>query len=111
MKNLRKEKGITLIALIITVVVLLILAVVSISTIQNHGIIEHANSTTTKYEEEADKEKDTLQSYEKFENQYMNELLGENNQKEEKPVENTTNGNVSNSNTNVNDDDEWTKNY
>ena len=107
MKNMRKEKGITLIALILTVIVLLILAVVSISTIQNQGIIEHANSSTTKYNEAVNNEIDVLGSYEELENEYVNKYTGENDKKEDTSVEGPTTG----SDSNLNDDDEWTKNY
>lgn len=52
-----KEKhGITLIALIITIIVLLILAMVSIKLIWNGGIIDHAKNATSKYTIEQEKE-------------------------------------------------------
>ena len=54
---LRKEKGITLIALIITIIVLLILAIVSIRLVINDGIIGKANEGTEKYSNEEIKEK------------------------------------------------------
>ena len=60
-KNL--EKGITLIALIITIVVLLILAVVTISAVQDGGIIQHAKNATNEYEIGKEKEKSILQGY------------------------------------------------
>jgi len=44
MKKTGMEKGITLIALIITIVVLLILAAVAISSIQNDGILHYAQN-------------------------------------------------------------------
>lgn len=47
MDNLRKEKGITLIALVITILVLLILAGVSIQTLSgNNGIISKAKTSS-----------------------------------------------------------------
>ena len=106
MKNTRKEKGITLIALIVTVIVLLILAVVSIKTIQNNGIIERANSTTTKYEDEKEKEKDVLQSYEDLENKYAPNGIDNTNDKDT-VVDNTNTENDSD----INDDDQWTDFY
>ena len=39
---MRKQKGITLVALIITIVVLLILAGVAIGAIKNDGILQYA---------------------------------------------------------------------
>lgn len=53
----RVEKGITLIALIVTIVVLLILAAVAISSITNDGIITKAQSAANKYEIAQEKEK------------------------------------------------------
>jgi len=49
MKKTRMEKGITLIALIITIVVLLILAAVAISSITNDGILGYATNATSQY--------------------------------------------------------------
>ena len=46
---MRKEKGITLIALIITIVVMLILVAVSINVIVNSNLIGHAEKTGDKY--------------------------------------------------------------
>lgn len=54
---MKEEKnGITLIALIITIIVLLILAMVSIKLIWNGGIIDHAKTATSKYTVEQEKE-------------------------------------------------------
>ena len=47
--NLREQKAITLVALIITVIVLLILAMVSIRLVMNGGIIDRANRGTQTY--------------------------------------------------------------
>ena len=47
--NLKEQKGITLIALIITIVVLLILAVVTISAVNEGSIFAHANNAATRY--------------------------------------------------------------
>ena len=60
MKGTKTQKGITLIALIITIVVLLILAVVTIGAVKEGGIIEHANNAANKYEEAKEKELVTL---------------------------------------------------
>lgn len=54
--NIKHNKGITLIALIITIVVLLILAVVSIGTIKDSKIIEHAQTAKNSWEESSAKE-------------------------------------------------------
>ena len=46
---MRKERGITLIALIITIIILLILAMVTIRILMNQGIIKHAQNATEEY--------------------------------------------------------------
>ena len=56
MKRLKTEKGITLIALIITIVVLLILAVVTINSIQGDGIIQYASNAADEYTAKANEE-------------------------------------------------------
>ena len=54
---MKREKGITLIALIITIIVMLILVAVSVQIIINSGLIgkakEAASQTQQKYREEA----------------------------------------------------------
>ena len=49
--NLREQKAITLVALIITIIVLLILAMVSIRLVMNGGIIDRAEKGTKAYTE------------------------------------------------------------
>ena len=46
-KKLTTQKGITLVALIITIIVLLILAIVTIRAVQGDGIIKHAKNAKT----------------------------------------------------------------
>ena len=61
----KKNKGITLVALVITIVILLILAGISISTLTNTGIFKKAKDAK-KASENAQKEEDRLISeYEK----------------------------------------------
>lgn len=48
---MKAEKGITLVALVITIIVLLILAMVSITIVTNHNVIQYANNATTSYNE------------------------------------------------------------
>ena len=64
MKKTKAQKGITLIALIITVVILMILAAVAINSITNEGIISKTEDTTDKFKQEQEKEKDVLDYYE-----------------------------------------------
>lgn len=60
MKKTKTQRGITLIALIITIIVLLILAVVTIGAVKENGIIEHAQTAKDKYEVAASEEKKSL---------------------------------------------------
>ena len=60
MKRTKTQKGITLIALIITIIVLLILAIVTIGAIQKDGIIQKAGDAKTRYTEAQAKEKVAL---------------------------------------------------
>ena len=61
---MKKQKGITLIALIITIVVLLILAGVTINAIQGDGIIGHAKDAKDTYTESQAAEEEMLLKYE-----------------------------------------------
>ena len=57
----KKEKGITLVALVVTIVVLLILAGVSISLIlDNQGVINQAKNAKTEYQNAANYERQVL---------------------------------------------------
>ena len=66
MKKMKKQNGITLIALIITIVVLMILAVVTINSVKDGGIITHAQNSANKYNKAKDNEIDALASYEQL---------------------------------------------
>lgn len=46
---MRGQKGITLVALIITIIVLLILAVVTIGAVKDSSIVNHAENAADKY--------------------------------------------------------------
>ena len=60
-KTSRREKGITLIALIVTIIVLLILAGVTINlAVSNQGIIKKAKTATSAYKNASEKEKESL---------------------------------------------------
>ena len=52
----KEERGITLIALIITIIILVILAAVSIRSVYNMGIVNHAINGTAEYIEQSQKE-------------------------------------------------------
>ena len=59
-ENLKNKKGITLIALVITIIVLLILAIVTIRIVVNQNIINHANNAVTAYNEAQQNESEQL---------------------------------------------------
>ena len=69
---MRREKGITLVALILTVVVLLILAVVSINAIQDTQIINYASNAGQAWNDAQRNENGFLQTY----NQYLGNYSG-----------------------------------
>ena len=76
---LRKEnKGITLVALVITIIILLILAGISISTLTNTGIFEKAKDAKEKSEVAEKQQSETLDSYERELNKYTSDNLEEN---------------------------------
>ena len=61
----KKEKGITLVALVVTIVILLILAGVSLSLVLgNQGLITKANEGRTNYTNASAEEQQTLVNFE-----------------------------------------------
>ncbi len=54
------QKGVTLVALVITIIVLLILAGVALATITRGNIIENANNAVTKYNAESGKDQNLI---------------------------------------------------
>ena len=56
MRGLREKKGITLIALIVTVIILLVLAAVSISMVSGEGLFTKARTSADVYKKSASKE-------------------------------------------------------
>ena len=66
MKKIKTQNGITLIALIITIVVLLILAGVAIGTLQESNIIGQATDAASKFNQSKQDELDALLEYEEY---------------------------------------------
>lgn len=66
-----KNKGITLIALIITIIILLILAGISISALTQTGLFEKAKQTEPKSKEAQEQENAPLGNYENELNKYI----------------------------------------
>ena len=71
MKKLKEEKGITLVALIITIVVLLILASVAIGTVRDSDIIGYAQNAAGSFNQAKANEVDTLTKYEEEIEKYV----------------------------------------
>ena len=75
-ENLKKTKGITLIALVITIIVLLILAGVSIAMLTGeNGILSQAQKAKNKTEEAQANETNILTGYENYINGATNQVL------------------------------------
>ena len=68
MEKNRENKGITLVALIVTIVILLILAGISISTLTNTGIFEKVQEAKRKTEEENKEEQRKIAQMEALKN-------------------------------------------
>ena len=71
MKNLKKQKGITLVALVVTIVVIIIIAVIAIRIINGEGIIGHAEESRSQYQAGEENENTTLGEY----GDYMTEQI------------------------------------
>ncbi len=68
---MKKEKGITLIALVITIVILLILAGITIQALTNQGLFEKADEAKKKTENAQVEEEETLADYENTIGEYV----------------------------------------
>ena len=60
---MKENKGITLVALIITIIVLLILAVVTISAVNEGDLFAHANNAARAYDKAATDENTMISNY------------------------------------------------
>lgn len=74
MKRIKENKGITLVALIVTIVILLILAGISISTLTNTGIFEKVQEAKRKSEEENKEEQRKIAQMEALINKEKNNI-------------------------------------
>ena len=75
MRKTKGKKGITLVALVITIVSLLILAGISISTLTNTGIFQKAKDAKNASENAEKKQNEILDEYEKEMDQYGDNTL------------------------------------
>ena len=76
-KILKNTKGITLVALVITIIILLILAGISISALTNTGIFQKAKDAKQKSEDAALDQNTKLDEYENELDKYLPEQGGE----------------------------------
>ena len=70
-KHLGKEQGITLIALVITIIILLILAGISISALTNQGLFKNAKIAQNATERAEEEQGQRLNEYEEELNKYL----------------------------------------
>ena len=75
-KTFKKNNGITLVALIITIIVLLILAGVSISFVFNGGILDKTQEAVNEYQDAANNESDVLEYINETLDKKLNEIGG-----------------------------------
>ena len=87
-KELKKSKGITLIALVITIIILLILAGISISALTQTGLFSSAKQAKQKTKEAQEEENETLGTYE----EKIDKYLGDKSSTEEKLVDKVKDG-------------------
>ena len=64
MRKTNGQKGITLVALVITIIILLILVGIAIQALTNTGLFKQAQNVKNETQEKAKEEKETLDSYE-----------------------------------------------
>ena len=73
MINKNKDKGITLVALVITIIILLILATISIQSLTNTGLFQKANEAKEKMQNAEENQAKTLNEYEDELNKYVSD--------------------------------------
>ena len=71
MINKNKDKGITLVALVITIIILLILATISIQSLTNTGLFQKASEAKEKTQNAEENQAKTLNEYEDELNKYI----------------------------------------
>lgn len=69
---MKKQNGITLVALVITIIILLILAGISIASLSGSGLFDKARQAENASKNAAAVENNTLQEYEQWMNNYIN---------------------------------------
>ena len=68
---MKSQKGITVIALVITIIVLLVLAAVTISSVRENDVIGHAQNAVDRYSAGQSEEESMLTEYEDIISEYL----------------------------------------
>ena len=68
---MKRQNGITLVALVITIIILLILAGISIAALSNQGLFQKATKAGEETNKAAKNEQNTLNEYETVLNEYL----------------------------------------
>ena len=89
-KYIGRKQGITLIALVITIIILLILAGITISALTNQGLLKNAKEATNRTENAQKEEQELLNQYE----DELNNYLSKNDKKEEKLIDKINDGTI-----------------
>lgn len=75
---MKKQNGITLVALVITIIILLILAGISIAELSNQGLFQKATKAGEETNKAAKNEQNTLTEYETVLNEYLPNTTNQN---------------------------------
>ena len=86
MQMLKRKSGITLVALIITIIILLILAGVSLSFVFNGGILDKSQQAVNEYENAANTENKLLDDINSYLENKLNEIGAGSSEDNEEPV-------------------------
>ncbi len=70
---MNKERGITLVALVITIIILLILATISIVALNNTKLFDRTIEARDKYQNSVNEENDVLDNYANTINYWINQ--------------------------------------
>lgn len=68
---MRQQKGITLVALVITIIILLILAGISIASLSGSGLFDNARRAESEFGEAQNKENAILDDYQQWMENYL----------------------------------------
>lgn len=75
---MKRQNGITLVALVITIIILLILAGISIAALSNQGLFQKATKAGEETNKAAKNEQNTLTEYENVLNEYLPNATNQN---------------------------------